>query len=135
MREILFRGKSKECGYWVEGNYCFRCAPLMGIMDIPSIQTVSGDDFRYIAVSPETVGQFTGLTDKNGKKIFEGDILGGYLDEDYPDNKTVVVVEWHENMWVTRQGKCLPDLLEQSDSDCFEIIGNIYDNLELLKGD
>ena len=128
MREILFRGKRTDNGTWTYGYlFCIweRTYLCWGTTNnVPNMKDVL----------PETVCQFTGLYDKNGRKIFEGDILGGFLDEEYPEHETIVVVEWHENMWVTRQGKYLPDLLELCDLDCFEVIGNIYDNPELLKG-
>ena len=132
MREILFRGKRADNGEWEYGDLW--CNPygkrvVCIVSPINDQGTTGGNE-----VDPETVCQYTGLTDKNGRKIFEGDILGGFLDEEYPEHETVVVVEWHENMWVTRQGEYLPDLLELDDSDCFEVIGNIYDNPELLKG-
>ena len=127
MREILFRGKQTDNGTWTYGYlFCIweRTYLCWGTTNnVPNMKEVL----------PETVCQFTGLHDKNGRKIFEGDILGGFLDEEYPEHETVVVVEWHENMWVTRQGKYLPDLLELCDLDCFEVIGNIYDNPELLE--
>ena len=128
MREILFRGKQTDNGTWTYGYlFCiwektYLCWGTTN--NVPNMKEVL----------PETVCQFTGLHDKKGRKIFEGDILGGFLDEEYPEHETVVAVEWHENMWVTRQGEFLPDLLELDDSDCFEVIGNIYDNPELLEG-
>ena len=131
MREILFRGKSKEIGYWVEGNYCFCCVPLMGIMDIPSIQTVSGDDFRYIAVSPETVGQFTGVTDRNGKKIFEWDIVKRgdriwVIEYDVKCAQFVMKTYTESGVFWIRAFDHIP-------SEWCEIIGNIFDNPELIK--
>ena len=132
MREILFRGKRADNGEWEYGDLW--CNPygkrvVCIVSPINDQGTTGGNE-----VDPESGGQYTRLTDKNGRKIFEGDILGGFLDEEYPEHETVVVVEWHENMWVTRQGEYLPDLLELDDSDCFEVIGNIYDNPELLEG-
>lgn len=129
MREILFRGKRTDNGTWTCGYlFCIweRNYLCWGTTNnIPNMEEVI----------PETVCQFTGLYDKNGRKIFEGDILGGFLDEDYPENKTIVTVEWYEYMWVTRQGNYYPDSLEESDvTDWFEVIGNIYDNPELLEG-
>lgn len=129
MREILFRGKSKESGYWVEGNYCFCCVPLMGIMDIPSIQTVSGDVFRYIAVSPETVGQFTGLTDKNGKRIFENDIVK--VDDD--DEAYKIIYVYGVYRICDRHNQYSYTI--HNEHNYLTVIGNIYDNPELLKGD
>ena len=72
MREILFRGKRCDNGEWVFGNFVRGC-----IEDFAYIVEFGNKELcrNYVEVIPETVGQFIGLTDKNGKKIFEGDIV------------------------------------------------------------
>lgn len=83
MREILFRGKRLDNGEWVDGN--------LFIPDLPDkpTQICMGTNVVRITfdIDPETVGQYTGLTDKNGKKIFEGDVLR-------PFDNEMVVVSW-----------------------------------------
>lgn len=127
MREILFRGKSKVRGDWVEGCLVRRYNGYVGI-DRPHPDLC----FELIQIEPETVGQYTGLTDKNGNKIFEGDILEGDLEDSLdPGARWRSIVVWGTFGWMCKDRQCLPmdafDILEG------EVIGNIHDNLELLE--
>ena len=129
MREILFRGKTKHGGEWVYGGVCCSAGNTIIVSFSERIlTTIEGK-----RVLPETVGQYTGLTDKNGKKIFEGDICqtkGFPLIDDKP-----FVVEWNDDecsfYWRDVVGT---DEFNIGVSQNTTIIGNIHDNPELLKG-
>ena len=134
MREILFRGKRTDNYEWIEGSLC-TTIPLD-----EDFYTISYFDFEgyYIEekVIPETVGQYTGLTDKNGKKIFEGDIvvckqaINGNL-IDYYVEIGFVEMKYGAFGLHRKQGYYRPfkDWLEDYE---YEVIGNIYDNKEIL---
>ena len=126
-REILFRGKT-SAGEWVEGYYLNRSNEKEDIHCIME---------KYPAtvgkrVIPETVGQFTGLYDKNGKKIFEGDIIK------YPYHKSYNVIAFENGAfgYTTKRFECFRSFDDGEDgiaADLAEVIGNIHDNPELLK--
>ena len=137
MREILFRGKSLDSGEWIEGNYSIMLSGRVAIQPIGRIVTYE--------VLPTTVGQFTGVLDKNDKKIFEGDIIkfinGRLLDVRFNretlqwELTDVGVPDWEVN----HLHNTLP-LSELEVETCYgemtsEIVGNIHDNPELLKDD
>ena len=126
MREILFRGKRTDDYEWIEGSLC---------TTIPSDEdfyTISYFDFEgyYIEekVIPETVGQYTGLTDKNGKKIFEGDILTAHFVSNRYKQQFEVIFEKGIFFF---DNKCVK--VPVWDIYSLNVIGNIHDNPELLK--
>ena len=145
MREIIFRGKRKDNGEWVEGYYgeYYNGKKNISCISIPSKEAVSGS--LCYDIIPETVGQYTGLTDKNGTKIFEGDILkiidgkeiiiasvkfGDYNQPDkilkthigfYFDIANLVSYRKDIGYWF---GKTFSEI---------EVIGNVHDNPELLQ--
>ena len=144
MREILFRGKRTDNGEWIGGFYSAEeYNPYIGKIEyIPRIQIIG--KCVSLGVIPETVGQFTGLTDKNGVRIFEGDIVR-LTDEHNEIEWTAVVVfgnpngeyNWGWQLKAIGEFDGNKDILlwvdmEESGAYC-EIIGNIHDNPELLK--
>ena len=124
MREILFRGKQVDNGEWVEGWLCSSTFLNNTITTILVPCEIFG--FDMVAVDPKTVGQFTGLTDKNGKKIFEGDIV---KDVDTDINYQVI---YEKNSFIRVDNQRF--FYWNFDLTCLEVIGNIHDNPELLKG-
>ena len=140
MREILFRGKRIDNGEWVKGYYSYETDECSF-----ELHLISDNKSVVTEVVPETVGQYTGMKDKNGKKIFEGDIVR-LTDEHNEMEWTAVVVfgnpngdyNWGWQLNAIEEFDGNKDILlwvdmEESGAYC-EIIGNIHDNPELLKG-
>ena len=121
MREILFRGKRKDNSEWIEGYYADVAKNnimLTGRIDIT--ETIGAEVLRII---PETVGQYIGATDKNGKKIFEGDIVkfGNNIYE-------IKFIEKYSRFAGTNERCVFASFLLKNS----EIIGNVHDNPELM---
>ena len=138
MREILFRGKRIDNGEWVEGYYVKALdmydKEIHAIFDTMTIFYACGETSGFELVDPETICQYTGLTDKNGKKIWEGDILEGHLDDKFPEDVTRIKVIWHESGWKTEEPGCVDkEYLDEFDTENFEVVGNVFDNPELLE--
>lgn len=134
MREILFRGKD-ENDVWQHGFYCAFNDESYRIYS-GFAETDCGDYYPdWDEVNPETVGQYTGLTDKNGKKIFEGDIVRLV----YNGNEHIyqVVYDVTELDFKATNGREEYGNNFQYPTCCeeVEVIGNIYDNPELLRSD
>lgn len=135
MREILFRGKTIGNGEWVEGyyykaKYCRTDDELCDYITVPHPKEYNEPSSHYI-VNPETVGQYTGLKDKNGTKIFEGDIVKRF----WFDIMCIYQIDYDNVLacFIGRAGMNFTAFY--CDSEEFEVIGNIYDNPELLEGD
>ena len=125
MREIEFRGKRTDNGEWVYGNLVRGCDEKYAyIVEFGNKEVCR----NYVDVDPETVGQYAGLTDKNGTKIFEGDI-GRRRDD-------IFLIDWSEEkaafVMIFNDYICEILYLEEMWDDA-EVIGNIHDNPELLE--
>ena len=128
MREVLFRGKRTDNGKWVKG---YLYITHIGSHEIGSYDAEINIERLTFDVIPETVGQYTGLTDKNGKRIFEGDIVS-LVKHDSLIYKVVYVPCRYE--LVNSKGvNCF--VLDIYKSENIEVIGNIHDNPELLGGE
>lgn len=134
MREILFRGKRTDTGEWVKGLLARKC----GKWYISN----SGDPFAY-NIKPKTICQYTGLKDKNGRKIWEGDIVKTFADEEEWCISKIIFVDTSLGCgWHTTDIKSLSQynnkLFEgvsfgSEDSKGVKVVGNVFDNPELLE--
>lgn len=124
----LFRGKIRIIDEWVEGSLlkypdgdCYICRPS----DDPAVLD------KY-DVDTDTVGECTGLRDKNGKLIFEGDIVDHHVQGNILVNRGVIVWDAKNGRWAHKLNTMEPCLF-MFNSTAWEIIGNIHDNPELLE--
>lgn len=128
MREILFRGKRTDNGEWVEGyyykaKYCRTDDELCDYITVPHPKEYNEPSSHYI-VDPDTVGQYTGLTDNNGKKIFEGDIVKRF----WFGEMCIYQIDYDNGLasFIGQAGMKFTTF--DYDSTEFEVVGNIYDN-------
>ena len=131
MREILFRGKRIDNGQWVAGFYCTN--PEWDRKTYGEHHwIISGKNGIKYEVDPATVGQYTGLKDKNGKRIFEGDIVEHHAQGDIIVNRGVVNWDVKNARWAHQLTTMNPDFTFFK-PDAYEVIGNIHDNGELME--
>lgn len=134
-REILFRGKSVNTGEWIEGDgiHYPKSINYLGTCWIDGMEDRAND---WIQVDPATVGQYTGLCDKNGVRIFEGDIVDIWSAGQHCHG----LVKWGQgSVSFFVEVPCTPHIWHLSgggknyDEETCEVIGNIHDNPELAK--
>ena len=135
MRDILFRGKTLNTGKWIEGYYCKYPHQFAGFLE-PHIFVPSYDAEKEIGscttypIAQDSVQQFTGLFDRNGKKIFEGDIV-----DILAENEGRGVVTYENGDLVVKASIFVVDFMSNINGKDVEVLGNIVDNPELLKGE
>lgn len=132
MREILFRGKNPVSDEWAYGSLILEKNAFDERLILAIISDADGNE---TLVNPETISQYTGLTDKNGTRIFEGDILEGDLDDDLD-----LGAKWRSTIVMGKFGWLAdnptgtnPTPLDEFDIKEGEVIGNIHDNPELME--
>lgn len=127
-REILFKAKRKDNGEWVEGDAIHEPIGM-------SIRHEKNGMSVRVQVDPGTLCQFTGLTDKNGKKIWENDICD--RKEKYPEIVTYNKGDWQLDYSYVFGKEMHTDACNLGfyvcERDCVEVIGNIFDNPNLLE--
>jgi uncharacterized phage protein (TIGR01671 family) len=127
MRDYKFRAKRKDNGEWVKGDLIRSRIAVEAWINTHNLVTRKGEFIQPVPVDPSTVGQYTGLPDKNGVEVYEGDILQD------PDDR-IFTVAWNRGAASfelrSRASYCL---FVQRYIDLLQVIGNIYDNPELLK--
>lgn len=134
MREILFRGKSIITNEWVYGGIVHQTDFYGDIVDRYYI--IDGTDTRDYDIGyseqviPETVGQYTGLTDKNGVKIFEGDAI---RTDKFHNLSKIYFVKYDKDFAAFIGTSKYSFTTFDCDGDHFEVVGNIHDNPELLE--
>ena len=147
MREILFKAKRLDNGEWVEGYYCSKAKTTFCFKEDYEKNPISThyyilveamtdwglpNRFSLVEINPDTLCQYTGLSDKNSVKIWENDIIKAILDEYFPEDITYESVAWHEASFYTYENNRPVDVLDKWDTENFEVCGNIFDNPELL---
>ena len=133
MREILFKAKRKDNGEWVEGGYFSE--PYTEKKFIICWNSFGLGFNEFIEVEPDTLCQYTGLTDKNGKKIWENDICN--RKEKYPEIVTYNKGDWQLDYSYVFGKEMHTDACNLGfyacERNCVEVIGNVFDNADLLE--
>lgn len=126
----LFRAKRIDNGEWVVGDLSHHKTGRV------FVKPLNGSAISTCEVDKDTICQCTGLKDKNGKLIWENDIMVAHLDDNYPEDKTYIRILWDRGRICsieTGSEDIIP--ISKFERDHFEVCGNIFDNAELLESE
>lgn len=133
--------KAKTCnGEWVTGQYVkgldMYAKEVHLIFEPTKIFYSSGETDGWSEIDPTTICQCTGLKDKNGKLIWENDIMVAHLDDAYPEDETYIRILWFGSGFCSKEnGSKDITPVDKFDQEHFEVCGNIFDNQELLENE
>ena len=136
----LFKAKRLDNGEWVTGQYV-KGLDMYGkevhlIFEPTTIFYSSGETDGWSEIDPRTICQCTGLKDKNGKLIWENDIMVAHIDDAYQEDETYIRILWYESGFCSKE-KGSEDIspIDKFDQEHFQVCGNIFDNKELLESE
>lgn len=139
---FLAKAKCIKSGEWVEGYYCriseTTYCPIGDVPPVPVHHYILHETmmdwglpnrFLQCEVDPDTICQCTGIKDKNGKLIFENDIMEGHIDDLSPEDVSQFKIEWIGNGWVMVQPGCTDrEYISGFETEIYEVVGNVFDN-------
>nr|DAT85421.1 MAG TPA: YopX protein [Bacteriophage sp.] len=134
----LFKAKRLDNEEWVEGALIYdnkdELYRIITEIDYSTGTCVATE--KAPRIERFTACQCTGLKDKNGKLIWENDIMVAHLDDHYPEDKTYAKIRWRKNgFYVIENGSEDISPIDKFDQDHFEVCGNVFDNKELLESE